>query len=69
MQARSTGCPTERRPSPQGARKNNEIANDKGATARIANLDLDLEVLKRIQLQLDPPHLLLNTPGGLQTWR
>ena len=60
VQARSTGCPTERRPSPQGARKNNAVANDKGATARIvlealANLDLDPEVLKRIRLQLDPP--------------
>ena len=60
VQGRSAGCPTERKPSPQGARKNNAVGNDKGATARIflealANLDLDPDVVKRIRLQLDPP--------------
>ena len=73
-QERSAGCPTERKLSPQGARKNNGLGNDKGAIARmvleaLACLDLDPGVLNRIQLQLGPPPLVLNPPRGLQIRR
>ena len=59
-QGRSAGCPTERKPSPQGARKPNGLGNDKGAFARrvleaLACLDLDPVVLNKTHLQLDPP--------------
>ena len=59
-QERSAGCPTERKPPPQSARKNNGIGNDKAAIARVvletlANIDLDPEVLGKIRLQLFPP--------------
>ena len=58
-QARSSGCPTERRPSPQGVRKQTG-GNDKGAVARmvleaLSCLNLDGEVLNKIRAQLDPP--------------
>ena len=59
-QGRNAGCPTERRPSPQGARKPNGFGNDKGAIARmvleaLSCLDLDAGVLNKIRVQLDPP--------------
>ena len=58
-QANNSGCPTERRPSPQGARKQTG-GNDKGAVARmvleaLSCLDLDGEVLNKIRAQLVPP--------------
>ena len=58
-QARSSGCPTERRPSPQGVRKQTG-GNDKGAVARmileaLSSLNLDGEILNKIRAQLDPP--------------
>ena len=48
-QGRNGGCTTERRPSPQGARKQNVFGNDKGAIARMvleafSCLDLDAGV-------------------------
>ena len=58
-QANNSGCPTERRPSPQGVRKQTG-GNDKGAVARmvleaLSCLDLDGEVLNKIRAQLVPP--------------
>ena len=51
--------PTERRPSPQGVRKQTG-GNDKGAVARmvleaLSSLNLDGEILNKIRAQLDPP--------------
>ena len=59
-QTRNSGCPTERRPSPQGVRKQTGFGNDKGAIARmvleaLSCLDLDDGVLNKIRAQLDPP--------------
>ena len=58
-QARSSVCPRERRPSPQGVRKPTG-GNDKGAVARmvleaLSSLNLDGEILNKIRAQLDPP--------------
>ena len=55
----TSGCPTERKASPQGARKQTG-GNDKAAVARmvleaLSCLDLDGEVLNKIRAQLVPP--------------
>ena len=54
--ARNSGCPTERRPSPQGVREQTGFGNDKGASARmvleaLSCLDLDDGVLYKIRAQ------------------
>ena len=54
--ARNSGCPTERRPSPQGVREQTGFGNDKGASARmvleaLSCLDLDDGVLNKIRAQ------------------
>ena len=59
-QTRNSGCPTERRPSPQGVRKQPAFGNDKGAVARmvleaLSCLNLDDGVLSKIRAQLEPP--------------
>ena len=59
-QTRNSGCPTERRPSPQGVRKQAAFGNDKGAVARmvletLSCLNLDDGVMSKIRAQLEPP--------------
>ena len=57
-QTRNSGCPTERRPSPQGARKQAAFGNDKGARMvleALSCLNLDDGVLSKIRAQLEPP--------------
>ena len=58
-QERSAGCQTERRPSLQGARKQNGFGNDKGAIARmvleaLSCLDLDAGVFEQDSCSVGP---------------